>query len=95
MANLKSSKKYSRYSKNKRKFNIGRKSRIKNCIKKINFLLNIKKNHDFNIIKKKFSEVQSIVDKGALKRIIHKKKASRIKSSLTLKINRLKTQKIK
>lgn len=82
LANLKQSKKRARQDLKKRAFNKINLSIVKNSIKK--YLRSIKSG-DLNSIFSLYSDVVSKIDKGAAKGVIHKNKASRIKSRLNSK----------
>ncbi|BAC24442.1 rpsT [Wigglesworthia glossinidia endosymbiont of Glossina brevipalpis] len=83
MANIKSSKKRSIQSEKKRKYNSSKKSMIRSFIKKVKNSI-LKKEKD--TINNSFIEMQSILDRYAKKNLIHKNKASRLKSRLSKKI---------
>lgn len=70
----KSAIKAQRVSERKRKTNLKIKKNLKEKIKKAN--------------QSSLSEVYSVIDKAVKKKIIHKNKAARIKSSLTRKLNK-------
>lgn len=84
---IKSSKKRSLQSKKRRIINTSKKSMIKTFLKKINSLI-YKEDKDSSV--KLFKLFQSILDKQAIKGLIHKNKSARYKSSLMKKIKNIK-----
>ncbi|BFI91077.1 30S ribosomal protein S20 [Enterobacterales bacterium endosymbiont of Anomoneura mori] len=86
MANNKSSIKRIIQSKKKKKHNSCYKSMIKTFIKK-NFL--IINNKNITLAKNFYIKTQKILDRQSLKNIIHKNKASRYKSIISKKINKM------
>ncbi|QCI16413.1 30S ribosomal protein S20 [Buchnera aphidicola (Aphis craccivora)] len=86
MANIKSSKKDSIASEQRRKNNMSQRSKIRTFIKKVRLAI-------FSGDKKKaenaFKTMQSVIDKYSTKGLIHKNKASRHKSILSLQIKKL------
>ncbi|XZR52741.1 MAG: 30S ribosomal protein S20 [Enterobacteriaceae bacterium] len=86
MANIKSSHKRNIKSKKKHKYNSMYKSMLKTFIKKT--ILLISYNNKENA-KKIFKQTQKILDRQVSKKIIHKNKASRYKSILSIKINKM------
>lgn len=87
MANNKSSKKRVLISEKNRKNNISNRSMIRTFIKKVYFFI---KNNKKDEAVKAFTKMQSILDRQVQKGIIHKNKASRHKSNLTLQIRKIK-----
>ncbi|WMC19609.1 MAG: 30S ribosomal protein S20 [Enterobacteriaceae bacterium PC38] len=86
MTNIKSSKKRMIQSIKKRKNNSIYKSKLKTFLKKT--LLTINKGNKNNAIKI-YIITQKIIDRLISKKIIHKNKASRYKSNLCIKINKM------
>lgn len=86
MANIKSSKKDAIASEQRRKNNTSRRSKVRTFIKKVRLAI-------FSGDKKKaenaFKDMQPVIDKYATKGLIHKNKASRHKSILSLQIKKL------
>ena len=86
MANIKSSKKDSVASEKRRKNNMSQRSKVRTFIKKVRLAI-------FSGDKKKaesaFKNMQPIIDKYATKGLIHKNKAARHKSILSLQIKKL------
>ncbi|VFP81019.1 30S ribosomal protein S20 [Buchnera aphidicola (Cinara kochiana kochiana)] len=80
MANIKSSKKHAIISEKKRKYNFSKRSAIKTFIKKVYFFIKQKNKEKAN---ETFCILQSIIDRYALKGILHVNKAARHKSILT------------
>lgn len=86
MANIKSSKKDAITSEKRRKKNTSKRSMIRTFIKKVrNAIVSGKKDTAKDIFKK----MQSILDKNANKGLIHKNKAARYKSNLSIKIDKM------
>lgn len=86
MANIKSAKKDSIASEERRKKNTSQRSKIRTFIKKVRIAIssgNQKKSYDA------FQNMQPIIDKYATKGLIHKNKAARCKSILSLQIKKL------
>ncbi|WGS66173.1 30S ribosomal protein S20 [Enterobacteriaceae bacterium ET-AT1-13] len=86
MTNIKSSKKRDIQSKKKHKYNSSYKSMLKTYIKK-NLSAIYSKNK--KKAEKNFIKTQKILDRQVSKKIIHKNKASRYKSILSIKINKM------
>ncbi|XBC44502.1 MAG: 30S ribosomal protein S20 [Buchnera aphidicola (Schlechtendalia peitan)] len=86
MANIKSAKKNSVRSENKRCFNSSKRSKIKTFIKKVNIEISL---GNADTAKLAFRNLQSILDRYATKGLIHKNKAARHKSKLDNKIKLL------
>ncbi|WP_178919048.1 30S ribosomal protein S20 [Buchnera aphidicola] len=86
MANIKSSKKDAIASENRRKKNISQRSKIRTFIKKVRLAI-------FSGDKKRaedaFKNMQPVIDKYSTKGLIHKNKAARHKSVLSLQIKKL------
>jgi small subunit ribosomal protein S20 len=92
MANIKSSKKNSIKSIKRKKNNNQKRSIIKTYVKKVRLFIlsnNLNKSLFF------FKKVQSLVDKYASKKIIHKNKAARYKSNLYTSIKNIQQKLIK
>ena len=83
MANLKQSKKRVRQDIKKRAFNKRNLSIVRTNIKKFLKLINV---GDYNSANKILPDVISKIAKGAAKGVIHKNKASRLKSRLYKKL---------
>ena len=83
MANHKSSLKRIRQTETKRLNNRYYAVTVRNALKK----LRLEKNKEEAV--KLFPEVASMIDKLAKKNVIHKNKASNLKSSLAIQINRM------
>jgi small subunit ribosomal protein S20 len=86
LANIKSAKKDSKTSFKSRLYNSGRRSMIRNFIKKVYTAINVKNKEAAKSI---FGRLVPILDRYATKGLIHKNKAARHKSNLKLKINKL------
>ncbi|QJC35965.1 30S ribosomal protein S20 [Enterobacteriaceae endosymbiont of Donacia cincticornis] len=86
MANIKSSKKRVLKSEQNRQHNMKYRSMLRTFIKKVNNAISEK---NIELSKKMFKKMQSLIDKQAQKNLIHKNKASRYKSRLFNKINKL------
>lgn len=86
MANIKSSKKRIITSEKKRKNNISKKSMMRTFIKKVYIAISSRKKND---ALEAFKNMQKILDRLVNKKIIHKNKASRHKSNLILKIQKM------
>lgn len=86
MANIKSSKKRILTSEKNRKINTSNKSMMKTFIKKVYFAIS---NGNKELALKNFRKMQKILDRVANKGLIHKNKASRYKSNLDKKINKM------
>ncbi|CAL4042276.1 30S ribosomal protein S20 [Buchnera aphidicola (Phyllaphis fagi)] len=86
MANLKSSQKDTLKSQRKRCHNTSRKSMLRTFLKKVVLAISV---NNKDLAKKEFYKVQPILDRLAIKKVIHKNKAARYKSRLCLKINNL------
>ncbi|AEO07963.1 30S ribosomal protein S20 [Buchnera aphidicola] len=86
MANIKSSKKDVITSKNRRKNNSSRRSMIRTFIKKVRQSIN---SGDKKIAEDAFRKMQPIIDSHVNKGLIHKNKAARYKSILSLQINKI------
>ncbi|QCI26289.1 30S ribosomal protein S20 [Buchnera aphidicola] len=76
MANIKSSKQHNIKSQRKRCYNTSRKSMLRTFMKKVFLAITLKKK---NIAMKEFYHVQSILDRLAMKKIIHKNTVSQYK----------------
>jgi len=83
MANNKSALKRIRQNEKRRLHNKYYAKMTRNAIKKL------RNEKDKEIATKKLSEVVSMIDRLAKRHIIHKNKASNLKSKLTLKVNNL------
>ena len=86
MANIKSAKKDSIISEERRKKNASQRSKMRTFIKKVRLAISSgdkEKSYDA------FKKMQPIIDKYATKGLIHKNKAARYKSILSLKITKL------
>ncbi|MGP1957855.1 MAG: 30S ribosomal protein S20 [Arsenophonus sp.] len=83
MANIKSSKKRAVQSEKRRQHNTSNRSMVRTFIKKVYIAIS---NGDKETAKKAFRKMQSIIDRYASKRLIHKNKASRHKINLVAKI---------
>lgn len=90
MAITKSAKKQIRADKNKAIFNLRRKRAMKDVIKEINSLLADGK---FDDAQKKMSQAYKAIDKAAKMNTIKKNTANRIKSRLSAKVKKAKTNK--
>lgn len=88
LANIKSAKKFLIKSKIKRKYNISNRSKLRTFIKKINTII---KNNDKDLANKVFITIQKIIDQQTSKGLIHKNRASRIKSNIFRRIKYIKT----
>ncbi|QNS01879.1 MAG: 30S ribosomal protein S20 [Buchnera aphidicola (Pentalonia nigronervosa)] len=86
MANIKSSKKHAFVSEKRRMQNASRRSMVRTFIKKVCMLIDSKKKE---LAQDAFKKMQSVIDKHVSKGLIHKNKAARYKSNLSLKISRL------
>lgn len=86
MATHKSAIKRARQSERKRQRNRAALSTMKTLIKKVHTSMEAKESGE---LRRSLREAASYIDKIADKRIIHKKKASRLISRLTLRANRL------
>ena len=85
MPNIESAKKALRQSQKRRKDNLRRKRLIKNTLKDYNkFVVS----GDIDSAKQQLVSVYKILDKAAKRGLIKKNKAGRLKSRLTLKLNR-------
>ncbi|CAL4319324.1 30S ribosomal protein S20 [Buchnera aphidicola] len=91
MANIKSSKKNSIQSENKKKNNNRKKSIIKTYVKKVRLFISL---NNFTKAIFFFKKMQSLVDKYAVKKVIHKNKAARYKSNLYMKIKNIKIKEL-
>lgn len=85
MANHKSALKRIRSSETKRVNNRYKAKTVRNALK------NLRENNDATVIEKEHIKVVSMLDKLAKKNIIHKNKASNLKSKLARKANAKKT----
>jgi len=86
LANIKSSKKDAVASEKRRKSNVSQRSKIRTFIKKVRLAIcsgDKKKAEDT------FKNMQPVIDKYATKGLIHKNKAARHKSILSLQIKQL------
>ncbi|QCI16985.1 30S ribosomal protein S20 [Buchnera aphidicola (Aphis helianthi)] len=86
MANIKSSKKDAIASEQRRKSNTSQRSKIRTFIKKVRLAII---SGDKQKAEYAFKNMQPIVDKYATKGLIHKNKAARHKSILSLQIKKL------
>ncbi|QCI24250.1 30S ribosomal protein S20 [Buchnera aphidicola (Muscaphis stroyani)] len=86
MANIKSSKKDSIASEKRRKNNASRRSMIRTFVKKVRISIS---SGDKKIAEEEFKKMQPIVDKHVAKGLLHKNKAARYKSNLSLKIKKM------
>lgn len=86
MANIKSSKKRALQTAKTRLHNSSKRSMLRTFIKKVRLAI-INGNQEHAQIT--FKSMQSIIDRAASKGLIHKNKAARHKSNLTLKINNM------
>lgn len=86
MANIKSAKKRAVISEKCRKHNASNRSMMRTFIKKVYAAIAI---CDKVTAQYAFNKMQSIVDRQASKRLIHKNKAARHKANLTAQINKL------
>lgn len=91
MPNLKTSIKDLRQNKRRKVFNNRLRNRIKKSVKKQSSLLN----EDVKDAQKNLKNVYKVLDKATRKNIIKKGKASRIKSRLTKKLNKLSQNNVK
>lgn len=87
MANIKSAKKDSITSEQRRKNNTSQRSKIKTFIKKVRLAII---SGDQEKAQYAFKNMQPIIDKYATKGLIHKNKAARYKANLSLQILKLK-----
>ncbi|QCI18712.1 30S ribosomal protein S20 [Buchnera aphidicola] len=86
MANIKSSKKDSIVSEQRRKKNTSQRSKVRTFIKKVRLAIVSK---DKSKAEDAFKSMQPIIDKYATKGLIHKNKAARHKSILLSQIKKL------
>jgi small subunit ribosomal protein S20 len=86
LANIKSSKKDALASEKRRKQNSSRRSMIRTFIKKVRIAIT---SGDKKIAQDAFKKMQPIIDSHVSKGLIHKNKAARYKSNLSLKINKI------
>ncbi|VFP85722.1 30S ribosomal protein S20 [Buchnera aphidicola (Cinara pseudotaxifoliae)] len=86
MANIKSSKKHAVFSEKRRKCNASKRSIIKTFMKKVYVFIQEKEKKKAY---KEFCIFQSIIDKYAMKGIIHVNKAARYKSILIKNIKKI------
>lgn len=86
MANIKSAKKDSITSEKRRINNTSRRSMIRTFIKKVRIAIMSGKKKE---AQDAFKKMQPIIDKHASKGLIHKNKAARYKSNLSLQIAKL------
>ncbi|QCI15842.1 30S ribosomal protein S20 [Buchnera aphidicola] len=86
MANIKASKKDAIASEKRRKKNSSRRSMIRTFIKRVRIAII---SGDKKIAQEAFKKMQPIVDSHVSKGLIHKNKAARYKSNLSLKINKI------
>lgn len=91
MANIKSSKKRIITSEKSRKRNTSNRSMLRTFLKKVHAAI-LTGNKD--ISSTAFKIMQPILDRQASKGLIHKNKAARHKSRLSIKIKKLNTEKI-
>lgn len=87
MANIKSAKKKAKQAEKHNIANSQQKAKVRTYIKKTRALTEEGKLDD---AKKVLKEAYSVLDKAAKTNLIHKNKASRLKSKLTLEINKKK-----
>lgn len=92
MPNLKTSIKDLRQTKKREKVNDRFKNRIKKAVKKTDFLIKDGKDTEAKITLK---NVYKVLDKAAKKNVIKNKKADRIKSRLSKKLNKLTPNNVK
>ncbi len=92
MPNLKTSIKDLRQNKRRKVFNNRLRTRIKKSVKKQSSLLNEDTKVD---AQKNLKNVYKVLDKATRKNVIKKGKASRIKSRLTKKLNKLSQNNVK
>lgn len=85
MPNIKSAKKALRQSQKRRKNNLGKKRLIKNALKDYNKLV---VGGDTDSAKQQLASIYKILDKAAKRGLIKKNKAGRLKSRLTLRLNK-------
>jgi small subunit ribosomal protein S20 len=85
MANIKSSKKSIRQTKTRTLRNQATKSRIRTFRKRV---LEAIDKGDLTLANKELSLFAAVADKAAKKNVIHKNKASRLKSRVALRINK-------
>lgn len=88
MANIKAAKKAIRSSKRKQKHNIFWKNRFKNAARALNDDISEKK--EFSIIEERYKLLQKYLDRAVREKVIHKNKASRVKSKYAQKVTALK-----
>ncbi|WKZ31470.1 MAG: 30S ribosomal protein S20 [Candidatus Dojkabacteria bacterium] len=86
MANIKASLKSIRRTKTETVYNSRLKNRYRRAIKKYNTLL---EQNDFEAAQQYLPKVYKLLDKAAKRNIMNKNSASRKKSRLTVKLNRL------
>jgi len=86
LANIKASKKDALASEKRRKQNSSRRSMIRTFIKKVRKAII---SGDEKIAQDAFEKMQPIIDSHASKGLIHKNKAARYKSNLSLKIKKI------
>jgi len=86
LANIKASKKDAIASEKRRKKNSSRRSMIRTFIKRVRIAII---SGDKKIAQEAFKKMQPIVDSHVSKGLIHKNKAARYKSNLSLKINKI------
>jgi small subunit ribosomal protein S20 len=84
MANIKSSKKSIRQTKTRTLRNQAIKSRVRTYRKRVAAAL---ASGNFELANKELSLFAAVADKAAKKNVIHKNKASRLKSRMALKVN--------
>ncbi|ALD15115.1 30S ribosomal protein S20 [Buchnera aphidicola (Aphis glycines)] len=86
MANIKSSKKDAVASEYRRKNNMSQRSKIRTFIKKVRLSI---LSGDKKRAEDAFKNMQPVIDKYSTKGLIHKNKAARYKSVLSLQIKKL------
>ena len=86
MANTPSAKKRVRQSRSNRESNITLKNRMRTSVKKV---INAVNEGNADEASKEYKKAQPLLDSLARKGIIHKNKASNLKSKLTKKVNAL------
>lgn len=86
MANIKSSKKDAIVSEQRRKNNVSQRSKVRTFIKKVRLAI---VSGDKKQAENAFKNMQPIIDRYAMKGLIHRNKAARHKSILSLQIKKL------
>jgi small subunit ribosomal protein S20 len=85
MANTKSAEKAARQSLRKKLHNASWKKRIKSMAKSLTSVIQTAKGNT-DILTKEYSSLQKVLDKAAKAKVIHKNKASRMKSRYAKKL---------